>query len=176
MQRIITISIFVCAGLASSGLHVEYNKDLYDTYEDLIEAASINGKYINLQHIIKVPEDESVYGPLYDWGYWMCDTYKGSNHLQPGFWVYISPNWYIWERLAAEDDIDQEASAYGKYMSLLHVLKVPQDIKTYGSFYDWGFSEEYSYAGYNDLTPGYWVYYSPNWYIWAETKENTGCT
>jgi hypothetical protein len=59
---------------------------------------------------------------------------------------------------------------------LMHVLHVPEDANTYGQYYDWGFSEEYSYAGYDNLVPGYWVYLEPNWYVWGDVTHSTGGT
>ena len=85
-------------------------------------------------------------------------------------------SWFVWGKLTAEDNVCPESSSYGKYHTLLHILKVPEDVNIYGSFYDWGFSEEYSYAGYENLTPGYWVYQEPNWYVWADVENNTGGT
>lgn len=60
------------------------------------------------------------------------------------------------------------ANAHGRYEGLLATLEVPGDIATYGAFNDWGFWQGTSYAGRDDLPPGYWVYASPNWYVWAK--------
>jgi hypothetical protein len=141
-----------------------------------IERASVDGKYQNLLHSIEVPEDMDEYGKFCDWGYWFANTYAGHTNLKPGFWVYVYPKWYVWEKISAEDNLDPEASAHGKYSVLLHVLNVPDDASDYGNFYEWGFYEGYSYAGYENLTPGYWVYLKPNWYVWADMKEFTGGT
>jgi hypothetical protein len=62
------------------------------------------------------------------------------------------------------------ASVNGKYYNLLITLYVPQDQASYGNFYDWGYYTGTSYAGYNNIPPGYWVYVYPNWYIWGNTK------
>lgn len=81
-----------------------------------------------------------------------------------------------WEKRAEEIGLNLRASVQGKYLVLLHVIKAPDDEKTYGAFYDYGFSEEYSYAGFDNLTPGYWVYMAPYWYVWAATSDNVGGT
>lgn len=60
------------------------------------------------------------------------------------------------------------AGADGKYASLLRVLPVPDDQAAYGEFNDWGHWTGNSYAGHDNLPPGYWVYLHPNWYIWRE--------
>lgn len=176
MQRVIITGILTIFFIGWAGLYVDYDRDNFDDYKDLMVEASINGKYVNLLHVIEVPEDKNLYNALCDWGYSLCDAYAGSTDLSPGFWVYVYPNWFIWERLAVENKLDPEASSYGKYHTLLHVLKVPEDNNIYGSLYDWGFSEEYAYAGYENLTPGYWVYQKPNWYVWADMADNTGGT
>jgi hypothetical protein len=62
------------------------------------------------------------------------------------------------------------ASVNGKYYNLLIMLNVPQDQGGYGNFYDWGYYTGTSYAGYNNIPPGYWVYVYPNWYIWGNTR------
>lgn len=62
------------------------------------------------------------------------------------------------------------ASVNGKYYNLLMTLYVPQDQASYGNFYDWGYYTGTSYAGYNNIPPGYWVYVYPNWYVWGNTK------
>jgi hypothetical protein len=176
MQRTIAAFVLAIIGIGWTGLYVKYDKDLCDGYEDLMNQASLNGKYVNLLHVIEVPEDKIIYDAFCDWGYSYCDSYADNVDLKPGFWVYVYPYWFVWERLSVEDHIDPEASAYGKYTALIHVLKVPEDVGIYGNFYDWGFSEEYDYAGYENLTPGYWVYQKPNWYVWADMKNNTGGT
>lgn len=63
-----------------------------------------------------------------------------------------------------------KASVNGKYYNLLQTLYVPQDQGSYGDFYEWGYWSGSSYAGYTNLTPGYWVYVYPNWYIWGNTN------
>jgi hypothetical protein len=54
---------------------------------------------------------------------------------------------------------------------------VPQDKATYGNFSDYGSPGRTthptvvaytSWAGYNNLPPGYWVYVYPHWYIWRD--------
>jgi hypothetical protein len=63
-----------------------------------------------------------------------------------------------------------KASSSGKYRELLHVLYLPQDKASYQEFSDYGHYTGTAYAGYNNLTPGYWVYVYPRWYIWKEPK------
>lgn len=176
MQRNITACVLAIFCFSWAGLYVEYDRDIFNGYKDLMDEASVKGNYVNLLHVIEVPEDKAIYDALCNWGYSICDAYADNTDLKPGFWVYVYPNWFVWERLAIEDQLDPETSVRGKYTTLLHVLEVPEDINAYGSFYDWGFSEEYAYAGYENITPGYWVYQKPNWYVWADMKNNIGGT
>jgi hypothetical protein len=144
----------------------------------LSNAGSVNGKYTNLLFTINMPEDKASYSDYCEWGYWTGDSYGTETNLKPGFWVYVYPNWYIWEKQAIEDDIDARAHMNGKYSVLLHMFSMPGDAGSYGQVYDYGFSECYSYDGYENLMPGYWIYIQPNWYVWAEVKDNafTGST
>jgi hypothetical protein len=50
----------------------------------------------------------------------------------------------------------------------LRKIHVPQDGQAYGKFTDYGMYTGNSWAGYNNLPPGYWVYVYPHWYIWRD--------
>jgi len=50
----------------------------------------------------------------------------------------------------------------------MRVLLVPADQANYNRYNDHGIWQGTSYAGFNDLTPGYWVYVYPRWYIWRD--------
>ncbi len=130
--------------------------------------ASAYGKYCEFLYRLEVAEDRDIYGDYYDWGFWSNSDYAGYSNLKPGYWVYYYPYWYVWSRTAEEIDLDPSASAYGKYQGLIHILHMPDDKKAFNDYYDWGFWEGYSYGDYNNLTPGYWVYSAPNWYVWAD--------
>ena len=65
-----------------------------------------------------------------------------------------------------------KAMVSGKYSSLLRRFSVPNDKQSYGEFHDYGQYPATSYAGFNDLPAGYWVYVFPHWYIWGKMKEN----
>lgn len=57
-----------------------------------------------------------------------------------------------------------------KYRTLLHQLYVPDDLLTYTDFRDYGTYPATSYAGYNNLPAGYWVYVYPYWYLWQDSR------
>ena len=59
--------------------------------------ATVDGNYSNLVRTIKVPEDEKQVGKFCDLGYYPEAEYAGFKDLEPGYWVYVAPNWYIWK-------------------------------------------------------------------------------
>ena len=60
------------------------------------------------------------------------------------------------------------AAVNGKYEMLLRQIHAPDDVDNYAEFNDYGLYQGTSYAGHNDLPPGYWVYVAPYWYIWRD--------
>jgi hypothetical protein len=52
----------------------------------------------------------------------------------------------------------------------LKVINVPQDKGSYGDFNDYGYYSSTSYAGYDNIPAGYWVYVYPDWYIWGNQR------
>ncbi len=60
------------------------------------------------------------------------------------------------------------ARVNGKYEMLLRQIRVPDDVDNYSEFNDYGHYQGTSYANYNDLPSGYWVYVAPYWYIWRD--------
>ena len=59
---------------------------------------------------------------------------------------------------------------------LLRQVPAPDDQKHYGDYHDYGSWAGTSYAGENDLPLGYWVYITPNWYIFGEAKAQQAMT
>jgi RNA polymerase sigma factor (sigma-70 family) len=129
--------------------------------------ANVDGKYSDLLEKIKVPQDRQQYGDFYDYGYWEGTEYAGFENLPSGYWVYAQPYWYIWGKKKEDKGAPAKASVNGKYSRLLKKLKVPQDRQAYGDFNDFGHWTGTSYAGFDDLPPGHWVYVQPYWYIWG---------
>lgn len=67
--------------------------------------------------------------------------------------------------LPAQNTEQMKASVNGKYNTLLLIVNCPGDAATYGAFNDYGYYEATNWCGV-DTPAGYWVYLSPNWYIW----------
>lgn len=69
----------------------------------------------------------------------------------------------------------RKAAVEGKYRMLLQQIHVPNDAENYSEFRDWGPWTGTSYATFENLPPGHWVYVQPFWYIWrdlsAERRE-----
>src|SRR5688500_5988699 len=75
------------------------------------------------------------------------------------------------ERLDDLDGAPAPAHAAGlgkRYAKLLRQVAAPEDQKSYGDYYDYGYYTGTNYAGQNDLPRGFWVYIAPNWYIFGE--------
>lgn len=144
-----------------------------------VAKASVNGKYTKLLAHVEVPSDEALYGKFKEYGYYPACKY-GNVQCPEGHWVYLAPRWYIWKNKAGgqsgPNPILVKASANGKYANLLTQFAVPGDRANYGDFKDYGYYAATTYA--NAQQPaGYWVYSTPNWYIWktkASGASNSG--
>jgi hypothetical protein len=62
-------------------------------------------------------------------------------------------------------------AAAGKYKHLTRVLLVPADEAEYKKFNDFGKWDGTTYADAKDLTPGYWVYVVPRWFLWRDPAK-----
>lgn len=72
----------------------------------------------------------------------------------------------------ADEDAPAKATVGGNYSELLRKIEVPQDKQAYGEFFEGGhFPAMPAYAGHRDLPAGHWVYVSPHWYIWKESRR-----
>ena len=60
--------------------------------------------------------------------------------------------------------------AGAKYNRLLKTIAVEKDKDNYGEFHDYGYWNGTSYAGHENLPPGYWVYVTPNWHIFGDAR------
>ena len=60
------------------------------------ERAKVNGKYRNLLRVIPADADSDHYGVFHDYGRWDGTSYLGHDNLPRGYWVYVTPNWYLW--------------------------------------------------------------------------------
>lgn len=63
---------------------------------DLLKAASVNGKYKKLLHVLYVPADEATYKDPCDYGPYSGSSWAGYTGLKPGKWVYTNKRWFIW--------------------------------------------------------------------------------
>ncbi len=123
--------------------------------------ASANGKYANLLQVLNCPNDKDTYGEFIDYGHYSGGTWCDTTG-KAGFWVWVAPNWYIWET-----QIPSQASVNGKYATLLQVLTCPKNKESYGKFKDYGYYKGGTWCKQAGKA-GYWVWVAPNWYVWGE--------
>ena len=130
-------------------------------------------KYSNLLRKIKVASDCDRYGEFCDWGYWTGTSWAGYSDLPRGYWVYVTPDWFIFEKAAGvEPGRNPKVLGKRKYGKLLHRIEVPDDAQIYGEYYDLGHSSRTSCRGHENLPAGYWVYVKPHWYIFGKISLN----
>jgi len=133
--------------------------------EDIM-SASVNGKYSNLIQQLNCPSDQLRYGEFSDYGYWAGGTWCGQIG-EAGYWVWVFPNWYVWQNQKSSS-----TSANGKYSNLIQRLNCPADKSRYGEFSDYGYWAGGAWCGQTG-EPGYWVWVSPNWYVWQNQKPSS---
>jgi hypothetical protein len=68
------------------------------TSEEKKDPRSAYGKYYSLKKQISVPLDVIRYGNYYDRGYSTGRDYGSATDLPSGYWVYVFPTWYVWEK------------------------------------------------------------------------------
>ena len=88
----------VLLGLLGMGFVCFYSGKRFNEEVKLRRTAAISGKYSGLLMTLRVPEDEGSYGEFYDYGYSDEKAYKDHEGLPDGYWVYVAPNWYLWEK------------------------------------------------------------------------------
>ncbi len=132
------------------------------------ERASVNGKYSGLVQVLKCPGDKKSYGTFSDYGYWGGGGWCGEEG-KAGYWVWIYPHWYIWKNMDMEEAASTDPSVNGKYFNLIQVLPCPGDRKKYGLYQDYGYWKGGRWCG-EEGKAGYWVWVSPQWYIWRGRK------
>lgn len=60
--------------------------------------AKVGSKYAKLLKTIEVPADWERYGTFNEFGHWSGDSYAGHKSLPEAYWVYVYPNWFLWEK------------------------------------------------------------------------------
>ncbi|MCP4134305.1 MAG: hypothetical protein GY754_25245 [bacterium] len=137
--------------------------------------ASVNGKYAHLIQMLHCPADKGTYKNYTEYGYWSGGSWCGTKG-KGGYWVWVKPYWYIWKKKVKDDtEISQkglgnkDASVNGKYSKLLQVLRCDDDKSSYGAFYEYGYYGGGAWCS-QQGKGGYWIWVSPNWYIWKNKK------
>ena len=68
------------------------------TTSALPASANPEGKYRSLVQTLHCPKDQASYGTFREYGYWAGGPWCEQQGL-PGYWIWVAPNWYIWEGL-----------------------------------------------------------------------------
>ena len=89
---VLLVGLFGC-GNANREVSVED----FDVTDKVRIRATVNGKYSGLLKVLRVPEDGNEFGEFRDWGLWEGSEYKEFKELPKGYWVYVSPYWFIWK-------------------------------------------------------------------------------
>ena len=77
------------------------------TPEEKNDPSSAYGKYYSLEKEILAPLDVATFGTYYDKGYSTDRQYGSTRDLPPGYWVYVFPSWYIWEKQRERENQDR---------------------------------------------------------------------
>ncbi len=64
---------------------------------EALAKARVGGKYKTLLEIIEVEADYRQYAAFHDFGRYDATDYAGHENLPAGYWVYVYPNWFIWQ-------------------------------------------------------------------------------
>jgi hypothetical protein len=131
---------------------------------DMLERASVNGKYSELIQELKCPADQAKYGHFKDYGWWGGGPWCGQQG-KAGYWVWVAPTWYVWAGKGVTSNVPEKAAVNGKYSELVQVLNCPADKAKYGHFKDYGWWGGGPWCGQQGKA-GYWVWVAPNWYVW----------
>lgn len=98
--------------------------------QDALAKAEVGGKYQVLLDKISVPDDLAIYGEFNDWGFWPGTSWAGYTGLPQGYWVYVYPCWYIWERSTqpAPPFIDRRPLTFDPPLEYPPVIFVPPPV------------------------------------------------
>lgn len=84
----------ICGGTYALEGYWVYDAPYWYVYD---EAIAGYGAYEGWVQTLRCDEDVSTYGSYYDYGYWGGGSWCGDYGAE-GYWVYVAPNWYIWDR------------------------------------------------------------------------------
>ena len=121
---------------------------------DALKKASLDGRFTELLHKIHVPTDFRIYGEFNDHGLWSGSSYGGQQNIKPGYWVYVYPNWYIWQ---TDEAMIAEPQALGIFLQ----QEIPQPANGLP-----GWDAKQMVGPPNTLRPG------DNQTAWASTTED----
>ena len=139
--------------------------------DDLPPNATVADKYSGLVRVVPAADENVAQGGFRDHGRLDASPTPKVTDLTGVYWVYAAPNWYVWKKATpAALEAVPGADASGKYKNLLKKFAAVDDVTEYGGYSDAGYRNVNEYKGIRDIPPGYWLYYSPFWYVWGQAQ------
>lgn len=71
---------------------------------------------------------------------------------------------------STQPQIPEVATINGRYSELARIIPAKEKQKTLGLLYEEGFRKESSYPEIGKVPDGYWIYNSPNWYVFSKSR------
>ena len=101
VRSLVLLALYACLAFPLASAQARRVPAVGQDLEAAIATARVGGKYQGLLRVLRVEEDLATYGRFKDYGHWKGGAYRGNAHLPEGYWVWVAPHWFIWERSMA---------------------------------------------------------------------------
>ncbi len=176
-----------CKGEKSNAGYFTYVKPYWYGWKNLNKKkinvkkiTSVDGKYSKLLQKIKCGGEKKFYKNFTEYGY-KPRQFKKKDYVRwcgtfakPGYYVYLYPHWYIYEKFNSKNKVPKSAIKDINYTfdELVQIIRCEKDKKNYGEVYHHGYWDQNRYYCNQQMTrKGYWFYVFPNWYIWNKREK-----
>ncbi|OKH17866.1 serine/threonine protein kinase [[Limnothrix rosea] IAM M-220] len=118
----------------------------------VVDETSGYGRYTDLIQVINCETALEEYGRYNDWGYWEGGSTVCEANAQPGYWVYVYPDWYVWatETDSTDPSVNRPSPTafMESYYSIINSRNIAQAWRmltptfqgyseSYAEFYEW---------------------------------------